>query len=96
VRGNCQSPDLLMFRQPLSMGWPLGSKTVTDVLLKTILQPWLAKGPKPMRVWGKEGMTWPDIVDKGSVGTEDRVVLATECLGHPLATVMLTVRARGL
>ena len=49
-----------------------------------------------MRVWGKEGMTWPAIVDGGSAGTEARVVLATECLGHPLATVTLTVGARGL
>jgi hypothetical protein len=24
VRGNCQSWGLLMSRQPLSMGWPLG------------------------------------------------------------------------
>ncbi len=30
---------------------------MTDVLLKTILQPWPVKGPKPMRVWGKDGMT---------------------------------------
>ncbi len=68
---------------------------MTNVLLKTILQPWLVKGPKPMRVRGKEGMTWPNIVDGGSAGTEARVALATECLGHLLATVMLTVGARG-
>jgi hypothetical protein len=37
-----------------------------------------------MRVWGKEGMTWPAIVDGGSAGTEARVALATECSGHPL------------
>jgi hypothetical protein len=41
-------------------------------------------------------MTWPVIVDGGSVGTEARVALATECLGHPLATMMLTVGAHGL
>ncbi len=49
-----------------------------------------------MRVWGKEGMTWPDIVDGGSVETEARVALATEYSEHPLVTVMLTVGARGL
>jgi hypothetical protein len=47
-------------------------------------------------VWGKEGMTWPNIIDGGSAGTEARVALATECLGHLLATVMLTVGACGL
>ncbi len=69
---------------------------MTDVLLKTILQPWLAKGPKSIRVWGKEGMTWPNIIDGGSVGMDARVALAMECLGYPLATVMLTVGAHGL
>jgi hypothetical protein len=49
-----------------------------------------------MRVWGKEGMTWPNIVDGGSAGTDARVALAMECLRHPLATVMLTVETRGL
>jgi hypothetical protein len=49
-----------------------------------------------MRVWGKEGMTWPDIIDGGSVGMEARVALGTECLGHPLATMTLTVGACGL
>ncbi len=93
MRVNCQSQGPSRSCQPLRMGC---QKTVTDVLLKTIMQPWLAKGPKPMRVWGKDGMTWPDIIDGGSVETEVRVALATECLGHPLATVMLTVGARGL
>jgi hypothetical protein len=94
--GNCHSLGRSMSLQPLSMGWPLGWKTVTDVLLKTFLQPLSAKGPKPMKVWEKVGMTWPDIVAGGSAGTEARVALATECLGHPLAIVMLTVVARGL
>jgi hypothetical protein len=49
-----------------------------------------------MRVWGKEGMTCPAIVDGGSAGMEARVALAMECSGHPLATVMLTVGACGL
>jgi hypothetical protein len=56
----------------------------------------MAKGPKPMRVWGKEGMPWPAIVDGGSAGMEARVALAMECLEHPLATVTLTVGAHGL
>jgi hypothetical protein len=49
-----------------------------------------------MRVWGKEGMTWPDIVDGGSAEMEARVALAMDCLGHLLATVTLTVGARAL
>jgi hypothetical protein len=49
-----------------------------------------------MRVWGKEGMTWPNIVDGGSAGTDARVALVMKCSGHPLATVVLTVGARGL
>ncbi len=59
VRGNCHSRGSSRSCQPLRMGWPLGWKTVTDVLSKAILQPWLAKGPRPMRVWGKDGMTQP-------------------------------------
>jgi hypothetical protein len=96
VRGNCQSWGPSRSCQPLRMGWPLGWKTVTNYLSKTILQPWLAKGPKLMRVWGKDGMTWPDIVAGGSAKTEARGRLATECSGHPFATVMLTVGAGGL
>jgi hypothetical protein len=49
-----------------------------------------------MRVWGKAGVTWPGIIDGGSAETDARVALASECLGHPLATVMLTVGAHGL
>jgi hypothetical protein len=30
-------------------------------LVKTMLHPWSAKGPKPMKVCGKEGMTCPGI-----------------------------------
>jgi hypothetical protein len=69
---------------------------VTDVLLKIILQPWLAKGPKPMRVWGKDGMTWSNIVAGGSTETKASAALAAEHFGHPFATVMPTVGARGL
>jgi hypothetical protein len=70
------------------MGWPLQWKTVTDVLSKTILQLWLAKGPRPIRVWGKDGITWPNIVAGGQAETKARVALATERSGHPLATEM--------
>jgi hypothetical protein len=58
-----------------------------NVLLKTILQPWLAKGPKPIWVWGKDGMAWPDIVARRSTEMEARVALALECSGHPFATM---------
>jgi hypothetical protein len=74
----------------------IGRKTVTDVLSKTILQPWLVKGPKSMRAWRNNGMTWPDIVDGESAETEATMALATENSGHLFATVMPTVRARGL
>ncbi len=96
LRGNCHSQEPSRLHQPLRMGWPSGWKTFTDVLSKTILQPWLAKGPRPMRVWGKDGMTWPNIIAGGSAETKASVALATERLGHPFATVMLTVGARGL
>jgi hypothetical protein len=95
ARGNCHSWGPSRFCQPLRMGWPLGWKTVTDVLSKRIMQPWLAKGPRPMRVWGKDGMTWLDIVAGGRAEMEARVALATEP-GHLFATVKLTVGAREL
>jgi hypothetical protein len=96
VRGNCHNRGPSRSCQPLRMGWPLGWKTVTDVLSKTILQPWLAKGPRPMRVWGNDGMTWPDIVAGGNAKTKASMALAAEHLGHPFATLMPTVGARGL
>jgi hypothetical protein len=65
-------------------------------LVKDNVQPWLAKGPKPMKVWGKDGMAWPDIVAGGSAEMKARVALATEYSGHPFATVTPTVGARGL
>jgi hypothetical protein len=49
-----------------------------------------------MRVWGRDGMTWPDIIAGGSAETKASVALATECSGHPFAMVMPTVGARGL
>ncbi len=96
VRGNGQSWGPSRSCQPLRMGWPSEWKTVTDVLLMTIWQPWFAKGPKPMRVWGKDGMTWPNILTGGSAEMEARVALAMECSGHPFVTATLTVGACGL
>ncbi len=46
----------------------------------------MANGPKPMRVWGKEGITWPCIAAGGRDGTEASVALATDLLGKPFAT----------
>jgi hypothetical protein len=40
-------------------------------------------------------MTWPDIIAEGSAEIDTRVALATEISGHPVATVMPTVGARG-
>ncbi len=96
MRGNFQSQVPSRSRQSLRIGWPLGWKTVTDVLPKTILQPWLAKGPKPNRVWGKDGMTWPNIVAGGSTETKASMAFAIEHSGHPLVTLTPTVSARGL
>ncbi len=94
-RGNCHSRGPSRLCQLLRMGWLLGWKTVTYVLSETILQPWLVKGTRQMRVWGEDGMTWPNIVAGGSA-EEASVVLATERLGHLFATVTPTVSARGL
>ncbi len=41
-------------------------------------------------------MTWPNIVAGGKVETKTSVALATEHLGHPFATLMPAVGARGL
>ncbi len=46
----------------------------------------LARGPKPMRVWGKEGITYPCIAAGGRDGTEARVALATDLSGRLFAT----------
>ncbi len=69
---------------------------MTNVLSKTMLHHWLAKGLKLMRVWGKDGMTWPDIVAGGSVEMDARVATAMECFGHLYATATPTVGACGL
>jgi hypothetical protein len=70
--------------------------TFTAVLVKTIEQPRSAKGPKPMRVWGKEGITWPYITAGGRDGTEARVALATDLSERPFATRTPTEGAFGL
>ncbi len=69
---------------------------MTAVFVKTIMQSWLAYGPKPMRVWGKLGMTCPNKAAKGRVVADARVALATECSGQPLATHTPMVGAWGL
>jgi hypothetical protein len=74
----------------------VGMVDCDQCLVEDNLAALVGKRLKPMRVWGKEGMTWPAIIDGGSAGMEARVALAMECLGHPLATMMLTVGARGL
>jgi hypothetical protein len=78
------------------MVWPLGWKIVTVALSKTILQPWLAKGHKPMREWGKEGMTWPNKAARGRADAKESGALVTERSGIPFAMRMPTVRAREL
>jgi hypothetical protein len=52
---------------------------MTAVFVKTIVQSWLANGPKPMRVWGKLGMTCPNKAAGGS-GAGHRVFGVT--VGH--------------
>ena len=49
-----------------------------------------------MRVWGKDSMTWTNIIAEGSAETNASVAVATERSGHPFATVTPTVGARGL
>jgi hypothetical protein len=39
---------------------------VTAVFVKMIVQSWLANDPKPMRVWGKLGMTCPNKAARGA------------------------------
>ncbi len=66
---------------------PSGWMTVTAVLVKTILHPRSANGPKPMRVWGKVGITWPCITAGGGRdGAEARVAMAADLSGRPFAT----------
>jgi hypothetical protein len=65
-------------------------------LVKNNLQPWLVKDSRLMRVRGKDGMTWPNIVAGGRAETKASIALATERLGHPFATVMPMVGAHRL
>ncbi len=49
-----------------------------------------------MRVWGKEGMTWPCMAAEGREGTKASVALATDLSGSPFATLTQTVGDCGL
>jgi hypothetical protein len=49
---------------------------VTVICVKMIVQSWFANGPKPMRAWGKLGMTCPNEAAGGRVVTDSRVALA--------------------
>ncbi len=66
---------------------------MTAVCVKMIVQSWLANSPKPMRVWGKLGMTCPDKAARGRAVADARVVLASKHLEPPLATRTPTVGA---
>ncbi len=54
---------------------------MTVIHVKTIVQSWLANGPKPMRVWGKLGMTCPNKAAGGRAVADARVALATKRSG---------------
>ena len=69
---------------------------MTAVAVKTMVHPWSAKGPNPMRVCGKDGITCPDIAAGGCEDVNVRVALATERSGRPLATQTPIVGAREL
>jgi hypothetical protein len=69
---------------------------VTAVCVMMIVLSWWANGPKPMRVWGKLGMTCPDKAAGGREVGNARVALATKRLGQPLATRTPTVKVWGL
>ncbi len=60
--------------------------TDTAILVKRIVKLRLANGPKPMRVWGKEGIMWPCIAAGGRDGADARVALATDLTERPFAT----------
>ncbi len=59
-------------------------------------QPRSENGPRPIRVWGKEGITWPCMAAGGRYGTEVSVALATDFSGRPFTTLMPMVGACGL
>ena len=77
-------------------GVAVGMEDCDQCLVEDNLAALVGKRANPMRVRGKDGMTWPDIVAGGSVETKASVALATERSGHPFATLMPTVGARGL
>ncbi len=54
---------------------------MTAVRVKMIVQSWLANGPKPMRIWGKLGMTYPGKAAGGRAVANARVALATKRSG---------------
>ncbi len=60
--------------------------TDTAILVKKNVKLRLANGPKPMRVWGKEGIMWPCIAAGGRDGADARVALATDLTERPFAT----------
>ena len=96
VRGKCQSRGPSCSRQPLRTHWPLGLTTKKALLVKVMLKPRSANGPKPIRVRGEEGIRWPCMAAGGIEGTKACVALATNLSGRPIATRMLTVGASGL
>ena len=69
---------------------------VASVLVNVMVQPRSANGPKPIRVWGKEGITWPCMAAGGRDGTKACVALATDFSGRPFATLTPMVGACGL
>ncbi len=96
LRGKRQRRGPSCSSDPSRMLWPSGWMTETACLEKTIWQPRLAKGPKLMRVWGKEGITCPCIAAVGRDGAEASVALATDRTGRPFATRTPTEGAVGL
>jgi hypothetical protein len=96
LRGKRQRRGPSCSRHPSRMLWPSKWVTKTACLEKTIWQPRLAKGPKPMRVWGKEGITCPCIAAGGRDGAEASVALATDCTGRLFTMQTPTEGAVGL
>jgi hypothetical protein len=95
MRGKRHRRGPLCSCHPSRILCPSGWMTDTAVLVNTIWQPRLAKGPKPIRVWGNDGMTCPCIDAGGRDGAEARVALATDFSGRPFATQTATVGAFG-
>jgi hypothetical protein len=95
MRGKRHRRGPSCFCHPSRMLCPSRWMIDTAVLVNTIWQPRSAKGPKPMRVWGNDGMTCPRIDAGGRDGAEARVALATDFSGRPFATRTATVGAFG-